>query len=1336
MATINPGKNMRQRVLRGIQHCNAFMQGGCRHQIALQQLAHPAGGTCTYEIRVTAPVAGVYTNSTGDLTFATPGTNATPGGAQLTVLAPPVISKSFTPSTVAGALTATSMSVTITNPNPTPITGVNLTDTYPAVTLRNTALPNLINTCTGVASAGAGTSALTLTGGTIPASGSCTLTVNVESTASPINHNNTIATGSVTTTNTGNPIAPASATLTVGAAVPPVSIVKRFTPASVVAGANSQMQIVFTKNAPTATVVSAIQVTDTFPAGMVVATVPTAGAWIGSCNGATFAAIRNPGNTATVAVNDTGFRLTASGTLPNFINGDLASATCTLTINVRSATAGTFVNATTAVTSSTTGTGNSASATLTVTPVPVPIISKAFSPASVTIGQVSTLTFTLQNPNTGQLLNLQFSDTMPAGITVDSPNGLINNCGGTALATAGTSVISLANGLLSPGSIATPDVCTISVNVQATSAANFNNVTSTVVASAGTLVGNFATAPLTVSPLAPAGVQIAKAFLPSTITAGGVASMSFTLSNLNTSIASSGTNVVMFSDPLANMRVTTSGTVVNGCANTTLHYLDGTGTWSSTQGGAIGVRLRGTGATGPGTVVPALVGGTPGTCTVTVPVTSDTPGVLPNATTGVTANVGPTVTGSPSNVASLTVTAAAPSIVKSFLTPSVPLGGVSRMRFAITNPNNIPLTGLSFTDGLTNIELAGVPNVGGTCTGVSTTASGGAVSFTVTSGTLPASGSCTVEVDVVGTTVSTGLGWPNIASGVTTTQTPVAGSQSNVAYLQVTGTGVAVSGTVYSDVNDNGVRDIGTTPESWASGVPLFVNLVTGGVVVQSIALPAGSGDYAFANVTPGVYTIVITNSAINAAVVAPTGWFFRSPVSGSLSVTVALAATTNWNFGLRAGALISGKVFRDTGGGAAIANNGVLEAGEVPVNPQSPLAAQGQGIAGVTMRLTDCGSPGTVYATTTTDVSGDYRFATPAVLPANLCVVETSPTGFVSTGGSAGATQLVSNTPGPGPTNYLYCRTASGVNCSARPADSIAFTPVAGTSYQNLNFGNVPSNQFVANGSKQSPPATAVFYPHIFTPGSVGSVTFTPAAVASPSMSGWGEVIYRDLNCDGALNAAEAALPIGGTASAGATVLADPNDVTAGDPNGRRICIIMRQSIPPAAPFGAQNVVTVTANFTYTNSLPLLATTLTVVDTTLSGSATGGDGLRLVKEVCNVTYPAANPGGLACNAATGAGFGTDNAGAPGDVLQYRIVYTNTSSNSLGSLVINDSTPPFTVRAASAAYVTTPGGVGGLTNGTLTQPALVGDTGAFTWPFGGFLLPGASGIVSFNVTIQ
>jgi len=345
------------------------------------------------------------------------------------------------------------------------------------------------------------------------------------------------------------------------------------------------------------------------------------------------------------------------------------------------------------------------------------------------------------------------------------------------------------------------------------------------------------------------------------------------------------------------------------------------------------------------------------------------------------------------------------------------------------------------------------------------------------------------------------------------------------------------------------------------------------------------------------------------------------------------------------------------------------------------------------------------------------------------VCVQKVNPTGYQPTGASVNTTALPSAaaTVVSG-TTYTYCRPPAA--CGAQPIDTIVFTGVANTAYTNLNFAVVPSNTFVADQTAQSPPGTTINYAHTFTPGTVGSVTFTSAGSANPASPAWSEVLYRDLNCNAVLDGTEGATVIGGT-----PIAVDPNDTTVTDPNGRRICIIVREFVPQAAPIGASSKVTVSAAFTYTNANPALNATLTVVDTTLSGSATGGDGLRLRKEVCNITQtvaPGCVPAVTGANA--GNGFSDNNVGKSGDELMYRIIYSNASSNNLGTLVINDATPPYTVRSTltAPAYSTTPAG---LTNGTVTGPA-AGASGAFNWTFTGNLVPNAQGVVTFTVQIQ
>lgn len=170
---------------------------------------------CTITVTVTSTVAGSYLNSTGTVTSTNAGSIG-PATATLTVTAtPPTVAKSFSPASIATSDTST-LIVTLTNPNSTTaITGMAFTDNYPS-NVTNTGTPGLTNTCGGTAAAAANGASLALSGGAIPASGSCSLTVRVTSAVAGSYLNST---GTVTTTNVGSGTA-ATATLTVTSAAP------------------------------------------------------------------------------------------------------------------------------------------------------------------------------------------------------------------------------------------------------------------------------------------------------------------------------------------------------------------------------------------------------------------------------------------------------------------------------------------------------------------------------------------------------------------------------------------------------------------------------------------------------------------------------------------------------------------------------------------------------------------------------------------------------------------------------------------------------------------------------------------------------------------------------------------------------------------------------------------------------------------------------------------------------------------------------------------------------------------------------------------------------------
>ncbi len=106
-----------------------------------------------------------------------------------------------------------------------------------------------------------------------------------------------------------------------------------------------------------------------------------------------------------------------------------------------------------------------------------PTIAKAYGAASVALNGSTTLTFNLSNPNTSQSLSgIGFTDNLPAGQAVSTPNGLTGSCGGgTVTAAAESSSVSLSGATLAAGAS-----CTFAVNVTGTASGTQNNTTSAV----------------------------------------------------------------------------------------------------------------------------------------------------------------------------------------------------------------------------------------------------------------------------------------------------------------------------------------------------------------------------------------------------------------------------------------------------------------------------------------------------------------------------------------------------------------------------------------------------------------------------------------------------------------------------------------------------------------------------------------------------------------------------------------------------------------------------------------------------------------------------------------
>jgi len=127
------------------------------------------------------------------------------------------------------------------------------------------------------------------------------------------------------------------------------------------------------------------------------------------------------------------------------------------------------------------GGGSSGGSTPPPTVLP-PTIAKAFGAASVALNGTTTLTFNLSNPNTSRSLSgIGFTDPLPSGQVVATPNGLTGSCGGgTIMAAGGSNSVSLSIATLSAHVS-----CSFSVNVAGTASGTQKNTTNAVTSNEG-----------------------------------------------------------------------------------------------------------------------------------------------------------------------------------------------------------------------------------------------------------------------------------------------------------------------------------------------------------------------------------------------------------------------------------------------------------------------------------------------------------------------------------------------------------------------------------------------------------------------------------------------------------------------------------------------------------------------------------------------------------------------------------------------------------------------------------------------------------------------------------
>lgn len=373
-----------------------------------------------------------------------------------------------------------------------------------------------------------------------------------------------------------------------------------------------------------------------------------------------------------------------------------AGATLTLTFDAKVGSAmpsGSYNNSALAVYTGTGGSGSNQTSGATVIVSLPPTIAKAFdTPKAVSINGLTTLTFTLTNPNSMNLTGGSFTDDFPSG-SVLGATSVGGTCAGAALASrAGTSggfgaaTVGHVSVQLTGITVPASSSCTVLIKVQGTTVGAKAN-TSSVLASSN-IVSSTGTASDTLSVyLVP---TVTKVFGTSTIVATGTTTLSITLTNPATNPGNlTGISVADVFPAMPGAMTLASISATNGCSagSGVLQGKTGAGAYATPLVvGNTAIQLNGL------TLAPGA------NCTVVVTITASSAGTYTNTTTAVISTGPIALTGAVSNTATLVVTAQYPTLAyqKTVSTLSDPINGTN-------NPKRIPGAEVLYTIRVTNV---------------------------------------------------------------------------------------------------------------------------------------------------------------------------------------------------------------------------------------------------------------------------------------------------------------------------------------------------------------------------------------------------------------------------------------------------------------------------------------------------------------------------------------------------------------------------------------------------------------------------------------------------------
>lgn len=731
--------------------------GSCTLTVAIEG-NHTNGAYTTGARANTIDASADFSNDIGIPAAA----NAT---ASVTVTSPLGVTKAFSQASLASGQSG-SVTITLSNSGDAPLT-VTTFDDNPIDGVgnidgsRGLLVTGVATTCAGgvasVLQTNGNDRGVRLTGGSIPAGGSCAVTANFTATTqadnTPVTYTNSLAEGAVGVSTPGIVSQSRSATLLVADTLR----ILKTNDGSAPRPGNPVRYSITVQNWSAADM-SNVRVLDSLASGMTYLT----GTIGGNDYSPSLSGSGCSGLTTANLTGDTNLSFTI-GTVPQR-SGASTPGACTIRFYAMVSPAAGNGSATTNTIAAGAvcadhgaGTCNGGGATSNNAAVNTSVLtaSKSFSPAGpLSEGTVSRMTITLSNFSANPLTSVSISDTLPirsgggAQMQVANPANAATTCGaGSITAVAGSSSVAL-NGGTVPGRGSSGGVigagsagsCTLQVDVvgAAGSYANTANAAGNETYADGTthLVNASANASLTYT----SSLSATKSFTPTAVSSGGRATVLVRLQNAGAAVL---TNVAL-TDPLpAGMTVASPANAYTTCAG---------GTTVTATPGAASVSLAGASIAGGGNcdLVFDVVATGSANWVNTIPagnITAD----------GGVANQTP-VSATLSFQAPTNLTVAKATSPSTLTFP----GQASQLTITVTNGSQA-VTNLALTDWFTldgtsgaaanGMVIAPTPAAATTCPGGLVSASPGGTSVALTGASLNAGAACTVTVNVTSTAV-------------------------------------------------------------------------------------------------------------------------------------------------------------------------------------------------------------------------------------------------------------------------------------------------------------------------------------------------------------------------------------------------------------------------------------------------------------------------------------------------------------------------------------------------------------------------------------------------------